>query len=569
MELLLNEDFTFLNDLPIVREVDNLRERIDAMRPLAKDIEARIMQKLRLEWNYNSNAIEGNSLDYGETVALLMHGVTAKGKPLKDYFDIEGHNLVIDYLAHFVKHEEALTEKEIRSMHEMMLVKPYENLSKAEDGRTVQRKIHLGQYKVMPNHVETRTGEIHYYATPEDTPMLMHDLVNWYQRQLNDKRLHPLVIASVFHHRFTAIHPFDDGNGRMSRLLMNLILMRFGYPPAVIKNVNKHEYFATLSQADIGIYEPFVIYIGSSLLSSMNIYIRGANGESLDDASDFRKKLLLFKKELEARRDKIEVKRSLDVQQAVYNDSVVPFINKLSGVVSDLKDLFISSSENILNYDTRALKWNYKMIHLTEGMSSFFQTPVQNEHLRIFNIRFEDFKLAGNPFSVDLNIAVWLQDFRYVIRYGVLNGNILPELRQYQVSQWLNKHDSISKYYHQVVDEEDLEVFVGRIANNVLSCIKDILDGVVEPDPDMEELQKTWDKVVEKSDDLTAEKKSVLKDPSSYSAIRKNPGVEIRLNNNLASSIKATLARDLYHSLYEGKYIVKNNFVSISEEPPF
>ena len=103
MEPLKTENLLFLNNLSIIEETDILKREVDGVRPLSKEQENRIMQKFRLDWNYNSNAIEGNSLDYGETAAFLMQGITAKGKPLKDYLDIKGHNEAIDYLSYIIK----------------------------------------------------------------------------------------------------------------------------------------------------------------------------------------------------------------------------------------------------------------------------------------------------------------------------------------------------------------------------------------------------------------------------------------------------------------------------------
>lgn len=111
----------------IIAKVDQLKSEIEALRPLAPDQQARIMQKFRLDWSYHSNAIEGNTLTLGETRAFLLHGLTAKGKPFRDYLDIKGHN------------------------------------------------------KTMPNHVRTSTGEIYYYATPEETPAHMGDLMQWFE----------------------------------------------------------------------------------------------------------------------------------------------------------------------------------------------------------------------------------------------------------------------------------------------------------------------------------------------------------------------------------------------------
>lgn len=177
MEPLNNNNYYFLNSSSVIKEIDDLKSEIDSLRPIDKTQENRIMQKFRLDWNYNSNAIEGNSLDYGETAAFLMHGITAKGKPLKDYLDIKGHNEVIDYLSYLIKNKEDLSEKDIRAMHQMLLIEPYESASQTIEGISVKKTIRIGEYKRTANHVKTITGEIHYYASPEDTPILMAELI--------------------------------------------------------------------------------------------------------------------------------------------------------------------------------------------------------------------------------------------------------------------------------------------------------------------------------------------------------------------------------------------------------
>lgn len=238
-----------LSLLPILERINFLKEQVDALRPLEKDQEERIMQKFRLDWNYHSNAIEGNSLDYGETMAFLMHGVTAKGKPLKDHLDLKGHNQAIDFLYSVVKNNEDILEKDIRHLHKIILVEPYEIDTIDSLGRPAKKTIRIGEYKKEPNHVMTATGEIHYYTTPEETPSKMHDLMKWYNDGKENPLVHPVILASIFHHRITAIHPFDDGNGRMARLLMNLILMKFGFPPVVIKQDkgSRNQYYSVLS----------------------------------------------------------------------------------------------------------------------------------------------------------------------------------------------------------------------------------------------------------------------------------------------------------------------------------
>ena len=215
-----------------------------------QDADIKIIQKFRLDWNYHSNNIEGNSLTYGETKSFLLHGLTAQGKPLKDHLDIKGHNDAILWLDDILKNNTPLTEKFIRELHQLILVEPYDSPAITADGQKTTKRINIGEYKRQPNHVKTATGEIFYFSTPEETPAKMHELLTWYNQSID--LIHPIILAAELHYKFITIHPFDDGNGRISRILMNLILMKNGYPPIVIKTNKKDEYFRALRQADGG-----------------------------------------------------------------------------------------------------------------------------------------------------------------------------------------------------------------------------------------------------------------------------------------------------------------------------
>jgi len=274
-----------------------LKTEIDALRPIDKEQEDRIMQKFRLDWNYHSNHLEGNSLTYGETKALILFGITAQGKPLKDTLEITGHNEAINWVIDLVKMERPLTESFIRELHSLLLQDSYKE-SKNADGVIVPRKISAGKYKTTTNHVETITGEIFYFATPEETPAKMFDLLNWYNEKIKEKDVNPILIAAEFHYRFIRIHPFDDGNGRTARILMNFILMQFGFPPVIIKTEDKANYFAALQLADAGNIEAFITYIANNLIWSLEIMITGAKGENIAEDDDLDKEITLLEQRL-------------------------------------------------------------------------------------------------------------------------------------------------------------------------------------------------------------------------------------------------------------------------------
>ncbi len=282
----------------IFQECQHLKATLDELRPLKPEDEQRIMQKFRLDWNYHSNHLEGNSLTYGETKALILFGITAQGKPLKDHIEITGHNEAVNWILDVVKEDRQLSENFIRELHKLILKAPYEVDALTPDGKPTKKKIKIGEYKRSPNHVKTKTGEMFYFATPEETPAKMFDLLKWFNEKSKEADVNPILLASKFHYEFIRIHPFDDGNGRTARILMNFILLRFGYPPVVVKTEDKENYFAALRLADAGQFEAFATYIANNMKASLEIMISGAKGESIEEPDDLEKEIALLEQSI-------------------------------------------------------------------------------------------------------------------------------------------------------------------------------------------------------------------------------------------------------------------------------
>ncbi|TFF33625.1 Fic family protein [Mucilaginibacter psychrotolerans] len=401
MNLKLETEFS---KAPILQEVDALKKQIDDMRPLPEDLEGRVMQKLRLDWNYHSNAIEGNKLNYGETVAFLMEGITAKGKPLKDHLDIRGHNEAINFLLSIVKDARPISESEIRSLHKMILVEPYEVDAQTTDGLATKKRINLGEYKTSANHVKTATGEMHYYATPEETPAKMQELMGWYSEANDNEDIHPIVAAALFHHKFVSIHPFDDGNGRLSRILMNLILMQKGYPPVVIKMDHRINYYSLLSRADNGDGWPFVVYISEEVKNSLELYVKAAKGEDINDEDDIDKEIALFKMELLTNIDVKDV-RSLSIINNILALDVIPLINKLAKKIYQFEELFFNIDQYVsFNTSSRGTT-DFESIEEFYNSEKFEVSSQMIEDLEYLQIVFECEKFK-NSYN-DFNIKVW------------------------------------------------------------------------------------------------------------------------------------------------------------------
>lgn len=467
------KDLQKLSAVQELRTIESLQKEIDFYRPLTPDQEDRILQKLRLDWNYHSTAIEGNSLNYGETIAFLMHGVTAKGKPLKDHLDIKGHNLAIDFLMEIIKSKRPFSENDLRELHTLILVEPYESKAITSSGLPTRKIIKLGQYKTSPNSVRTKTGEMHYYASPEETPALVSQLITRHNENIAESEIHPLVSASYLHHEFVKIHPFDDGNGRVARLIMNLTLMASGYPPVVIRQEERLEYYSCLTQADAGDLKPFVAFIAENLINSLELYLKGARGEELSEPNDLAKEVALFKMELEGQNDHIEVVRSVETQLDVLKRSIVPFLNELDRNLDSLRSLFITNSVvEVIEEDSNS--WAYlNNDSLSDILLNFEAVKFLEDtsfHTEKIAFQFNDFKSGNNSFGIELVLNLSFSKVGFELLYEILPVNNFSEKNVYITSQ--NLKSIIKLPYHKVIEKEFIKKSCVNIGKDFLTYIK-------------------------------------------------------------------------------------------------
>ncbi len=439
-----------LSELDFVAELDQIKAEIDAHRPLPKETEDRIMQKLRLDWNYHSNAIEGNQLDYGETVAFLMHGITAKGKTLKDHLDIKGHNEAIQLLLSIVKDERGFSEADIRTLHKMILVEPYETNAVTAEGLPTKKQILLGEYKKMPNSVKTRTGEMHYYASPEETPIKMRELMDWYNEAKDNSAVHPLVLAAVFHHEFVAIHPFDDGNGRMARILMNLILLQKNFPVVVVKKDDRNGYYGVLSQADNGLYLPLVQYMSDLLKHSLSIYLKGVRGEDIEEKDDIDKEIALFKLSLKG--ELIEPKTKEAVKNVAEN-LVIPLINYFILKSESFNDLFQINRTHCTIRNSHELMPNFEVQFTNlEDLHNISEINQSIQKIR-FSYEHINFKELKKTFEIYSTIEIIFEK-RYVKIYNFIK-------------------EPTVKSYNEVWQPNEMEDFVNEIIRDTIKKIQE------------------------------------------------------------------------------------------------
>ncbi len=264
--------------LQLINEIDAIQAKLNAQKPLQAALWATIQEKLRIEWTYDSNALEGSTLTKGETYFFLREGLTVEGKPFKDFLDARNHAEAIDYLYQIIKDERPLTPGLMKEFNKLILSGITHTEAIDAVGQKVQKPATPGEYKRLPNHVLQADGTIHHYTEPLHVPSEMEELFKWIEESLAHK--HAVVISAIAHYNFVRIHPFDDGNGRGARLLMNLILIKQHYAPAIIRKEQRRAYLEALSLADNGNLEPFAVLVARSLLNTQQIIVQDFNGPS-------------------------------------------------------------------------------------------------------------------------------------------------------------------------------------------------------------------------------------------------------------------------------------------------
>ena len=231
-----------------------------------------LQEKLKIDWTYNSNAIEGSTLTLGETTFFLQQGLTVEGKPLQDFLDARNHVEAIDYLKDVIADIRPVNEGVIKEINSLLLTDITYTKAIDEDERTIKKTATPGQYKKLPNHILQADGAIHRYVDPLQVSIEMEILCDWINQNLDTT--HPAIVAAIAHYNLVRIHPFDVGNGRGARILMNLILLKKGYPPAVIRNERRRTYIETLTIADNGDLEPFISFVIEALNDTQNMIIK-------------------------------------------------------------------------------------------------------------------------------------------------------------------------------------------------------------------------------------------------------------------------------------------------------
>lgn len=247
---------TFENMLP---GIDNLKKELDGLRPLSSGQVKSLKTYFDIELTYNSNAIEGSTLSLSETKIILLDGITIGGKSTREHLEAINHREAIGYIEELARlSSREITRSDVLGIHAIIL-------------RGIDSP-NAGKYRTVNVYVLQAEGRRHVFPEPLRVPELMDGFFTWLQQP---GELHPVALASEAHYRLVSIHPFADGNGRAARLLMNLILMQYGYTPAIVKMTDRAKYIQAIESAQqTGNMEPLYVLMAEALKESLEVYLK-------------------------------------------------------------------------------------------------------------------------------------------------------------------------------------------------------------------------------------------------------------------------------------------------------
>ena len=239
---------------PTFKRLEEKVAVLNKARPLPKAAISKIKEALQIEWTYNSNSIEGNTLSLRETQMVLQEGITIKGKSLREHFEAKNHETAIHHLYTLVKNNYTLTAQDVLALHGFVL----RSIEDEYAGRIRNAGVRISGANFTPPNARKASE-------------LFDELIEFVNT--NPLKLNTIEMASVFHHKLVWIHPFFDGNGRTVRLAMNLMLMSKGYPPAIILKNDRKKYYDALNQANKGKYHKLMLLMCQASERTLNIYL--------------------------------------------------------------------------------------------------------------------------------------------------------------------------------------------------------------------------------------------------------------------------------------------------------
>lgn len=450
----------------LLEQIDKNQKTIANYGTFDEAILKKINYKIRLDWNYYSNRMEGGTLTKAETRSVMVGNLEVAGKPFKDVAEMNGHDKAVLEVLKMSKGELRISEKRIRELHKTIM---------HED--EPEKAAQIGIWKIEPNEIINYKNEKIEFTSPENVANEVHEILNKTNAELdsffrNKSKKHAVVLAAQFHIDFVSIHPFYDGNGRMSRILTNILLMSCGLPAIVIKDEHKQAYYRLLAdiQAYGGKEDLFYEFLAERVLETQKLILDALDGKEIDEPNDLDKKLALLESELNA----IDANEELQKQfsKEVFFEMFDGWIKKLiKQTIPEIQKFnkFFSGTTHSLSFENSGFTTQFIDKNADEILSNFLTDlssqnnfmHFQHTILRI-NTRYGVFIKGGlKTFGCNYSIEMRFESIKYEVYVDDFN----------EESDKRKQSKLFERLLHKPLSDEEINTVVKHLTETIFNHI--------------------------------------------------------------------------------------------------
>jgi len=439
----------------ILKRIDENQQKIAAHGAFNQDLLNKVNYKLRLDWNYYSNRMEGGTLTREETRSVMVGNIDVSGKPLKDVMEMNGHNKMVLEVLKMSAGTLRISEKRIKEIHAAIMY---------EEDDSKRREI--GNWKSVPNEIINYQNEKIDFILPSQVPDKIHSLLNDINAYLDayfsgKAKEHPIAKIAQFHIDFLTIHPFYDGNGRTARVLTNVLLMACKYPIVIIKEEHKTNYYRLL--ADIQVYNgsPDLLYtfLGERIIDTQSILLNAIDGKEIDEPDDIDKRVALLDRLMEGVNESIQKTKNEEVMQQMFTDLVEPLFRKVFEKCLKISSLFTSSELAYFIDGSGSIHGNIDDL-IDDIEIAWLEKRGEMRYIQL-QLRLEKLKKLGlKAFDEYANLQIEFEKHKYRIV--------------------LQDDDKLDYLYHQIISSAQMEEISSRFINIVLTRIEMKVDSLTK-----------------------------------------------------------------------------------------
>lgn len=444
----------------IIQQIDANQDLIASKGKFSVEVLKKINYKLRLDWNYYSNRMEGGTLTREETRSVMVGNIDVKGKPFKDVAEMNGHDKVVQEVLQMSRGELRLSERRIKDIHKAIMY---------EEDITENKKI--GVWKKTANEIINYQHEKFDFTNPSEVPDKIHELLNNINAFLDKyhqgkAKQHPLEAIGQFHLEYLTIHPFYDGNGRTARILTNILFMSCGYPLIIIKEEQKSSYYKLL--ADIQVYggdiQLLLSFLGDRILETQKIVINAIEGKEIEEPDDLDKEIAMWKKQTMV--NNIDtLHRNHELIYGLYKNCIRKVFELFEIKSTQFHDMFGKASITyyINNNSNEGLDWlDNEMYNIISKPQPIFNDERETPH-----------ELVADDTFKNLFVKLKLQEYRF-------NENdafsMTPEIHfNFQLYKYEIKYAKVKKEksYGENLTQEEIQQIINTSVRAIFEEIKD------------------------------------------------------------------------------------------------